>query len=78
MAGPFRAGRALICAGTEWENEGQYEFCPTLAALVGPNATMPGHTHRAEILAQIEKVREGERAASDRAEQKLPRNWRDN
>jgi hypothetical protein len=44
--------------GTRWGETGDYKFFPTLSARVSTPAVMfPGETHKAEVLAEIRRVR---------------------
>jgi hypothetical protein len=47
-------------AGTEWGKAGEYEWCPTLAAAM-TDTIWPGKSHKADVEAEIAKVRSAEK-----------------
>jgi hypothetical protein len=55
----IQGGPCADLAGTRWAEEAEYQFCPTLGHLLESEITLPGLTHREQILQEMETVREG-------------------
>ena len=46
----------LDLRGTEWGKKGQFEWCPTLAAVMPPEFFLPGQSHRDHVLRVVEQA----------------------
>jgi hypothetical protein len=68
----FDGAGCVDLAGSEWGKMGEFEYCPTMGALLHPNLVTTGYTHRDDILAKVAQEREAAEKRKDGHDPQTP------